>query len=35
MSLDHPHFMNIALELSRQTAARGNRPLCSLLVIAF
>jgi tRNA(adenine34) deaminase len=34
MRLDHDHFMNIALELSRETAARGNRPLGSLLVSA-
>ena len=32
MTLDHAHYMRIALELSRETAARGNRPLGSLLV---
>ena len=32
MALDHQHFMKIALELARETAARGNRPLGSLLV---
>jgi tRNA(adenine34) deaminase len=34
MALDHQHFMTIALELARETAARGNRPLGSLLVDA-
>lgn len=34
MTLDHEHFMDIALELSRQAAADGNRPLGSLLVDA-
>lgn len=32
MTLDHEQFMDIALELSRQAAAQGNRPLGSLLV---
>jgi tRNA(adenine34) deaminase len=32
MSLDHNHFMGICLELSRQAAAQGNRPLGSLIV---
>jgi tRNA(Arg) A34 adenosine deaminase TadA len=34
MALDHEHFMDIALELSRKSAAQGNRPLGSLLVDA-
>lgn len=32
MALDHDHFMGVALELSRQAAAEGNRPLGSLIV---
>jgi tRNA(adenine34) deaminase len=32
MELDHEHFMSIALELSREAAAKGNRPLGSLIV---
>jgi tRNA(adenine34) deaminase len=32
MSLDHDRYMGIALELSRQAAAQGNRPLGSLIV---
>jgi tRNA(adenine34) deaminase len=32
MPLDHQHFMNIALQLSRDAAAQGNRPLGALLV---
>jgi tRNA(adenine34) deaminase len=32
MTLDHDHFMGVALELSRQAAAQGNRPLGSLIV---
>jgi tRNA(Arg) A34 adenosine deaminase TadA len=32
MTLDPDHFMGVALELSRQAAARGNRPLGSLIV---
>ena len=32
MTLDHEHFMGICLELSRQAAAQGNRPLGSLIV---
>lgn len=32
MALDHDRFMGIALELSRQAAAQGNRPLGSLIV---
>ena len=34
MPLDHEHFMRIALDLSRQAAAQGNRPLGSLIVDA-
>jgi tRNA(adenine34) deaminase len=34
MALDHRHFMRIALQLSRDAAARGDRPLGSLLVNA-
>ena len=34
MALDHEHYMSIALELSRQAAAQGNRPLGSLIVDA-
>jgi len=34
MALDHPHFMAIALELSREADRQGNRPLGSLLVAA-
>ena len=32
MSLDHDHYMGICLDLSRQAAAQGNRPLGSLIV---
>lgn len=32
MNLNHNHFMGIALDLSRQAAAQGNRPLGSLIV---
>ena len=32
MTLDHEHYMGIALEVSRQSAAEGNRPVGSLLV---
>ena len=32
--LDHEHFMEIALDLARKTAARGNRPVGSLVVSA-
>ena len=32
MALDHERFMDVALELSRQAAAQGNRPLGSLIV---
>ena len=32
MALDHEHFMGIAVDLSRQAAARGNWPLGSLIV---
>jgi tRNA(adenine34) deaminase len=32
MNLDHDHFMGVALDLSRQAAAQGNRPLGSLIV---
>ena len=32
MSLDHEHFMTIALDLARKAAAEGNRPIGSLLV---
>ena len=32
MTLDHEHYMRIALDLGREAAARGNRPLGSLLV---
>lgn len=34
MALDHEHFMSIAIELSREAAAQGNRPLGSLIVDA-
>jgi len=34
MALDHEHFMGIALELSREAWAQGNRPLGSLIVDA-
>ena len=34
MELDHEHFMSIALALSRDAAAQGNRPLGSLIVDA-
>ena len=34
MALDHHHFMGIAVALSRQAAAQGNRPLGSLIVNA-
>jgi tRNA(adenine34) deaminase len=34
MALDHEHYMNIALELSRQSAAQGNRPVGSVIVDA-
>lgn len=34
MPLDHEHYMRIALDLSRQAAAQGNRPLGSLIVDA-
>ena len=34
MALDHEHFMRIALELASVAAAKGNRPLGSLLVDA-
>lgn len=34
MTLDHEHFMGLALELSREAAAQGNRPLGSLIVDA-
>ena len=34
MTLDHEHFMRIALDLSREAAAQGNRPLGSLIVDA-
>ena len=32
MALDHEHFMGIAIALSREAAAQGNRPLGSLIV---
>ncbi|MBY0438210.1 MAG: nucleoside deaminase [Burkholderiales bacterium] len=32
MALDHEHFMDIALELSREAGAQGNRPLGALIV---
>jgi tRNA(adenine34) deaminase len=32
--LDHEHFMELALDLARQTAERGNRPVGSLVVSA-
>jgi tRNA(adenine34) deaminase len=32
MPLNHEHFMNMALELARGAAAKGNRPVGSLLV---
>ena len=32
MSLDHDHYMTLALDLAREAAAAGNRPLGSLLV---
>lgn len=32
MTLDHDHFMGIALDLARQAAAEGNRPVGSLIV---
>jgi tRNA(adenine34) deaminase len=32
--LDHEHFMDIALDLARKTAAKGNRPVGSLVVSA-
>jgi tRNA(adenine34) deaminase len=32
MTLDHEHFMSLALDLARAAAAEGNRPLGSLLV---
>jgi tRNA(Arg) A34 adenosine deaminase TadA len=31
---DHEHYMGIAMDLSRQAAAQGNRPLGSLIVNA-
>lgn len=34
MALDHHHFMGIAVALSREAAAQGNRPLGSLIVNA-
>ena len=34
MELDHEHYMSIALDLSRQAAAQGNRPTGSLIVDA-
>jgi tRNA(adenine34) deaminase len=34
MALDHDHFMGIAVALSREAAAQGNRPLGSLIVNA-
>ena len=34
MSLDHEHYMRIALDLSHEAAAQGNRPLGSLIVDA-
>jgi tRNA(adenine34) deaminase len=34
MALDHDHFMGIAVALSREAAAQGNRPLGSLVVNA-
>ncbi|MCC6533384.1 MAG: nucleoside deaminase [Burkholderiales bacterium] len=34
MELDHDHFMGIALDLARATAAAGNRPVGSVLVAA-
>ena len=34
MALDHNHYMDLALELARKSAAEGNRPLGSLLVDA-
>ena len=34
MALDHEHYMDIALELSRQSAAQGNRPTGALIVDA-
>jgi tRNA(Arg) A34 adenosine deaminase TadA len=34
MKLDHEHYMDIALELSRQSAAQGNRPTGALIVDA-
>ena len=33
-ALDHEHFMGVALELSRQSAAQGNRPTGSVIVDA-
>jgi len=33
-SRDHAHYMGIALDLSRQSAAQGNRPVGSLIVDA-
>jgi tRNA(Arg) A34 adenosine deaminase TadA len=34
VALDHDHFMGIAIALSRESAAQGNRPVGSLLVNA-
>jgi tRNA(adenine34) deaminase len=34
LRLDHNHFMSIALDLARETAAQGNRPIGSVLVDA-
>ena len=34
MKLEHEHYMDIALELSRQSAAQGNRPTGALIVDA-
>ena len=34
MTLDHEHFMGIALDLARKAAAEGNRPVGSLIVDA-
>jgi tRNA(adenine34) deaminase len=32
LSLDHDHYMSLALDLARRAGAEGNRPLGSLLV---
>lgn len=34
VKLDHEHYMDIALKLSRQSAAQGNRPVGSVIVDA-